>query len=118
MLDAIIDPFFDIYLNQTIKYLNYNGRYITCGFYHQNSLFNFEKTDKNNCYFQTLLTCMSKNISIIGNCLGLTCDLNDAIDDYSNGIYDITIDSVFSGKDVLPFHNKTFHELPRFGKVV
>ena len=115
--DAIIDPFFDIYITQIIKYLKCGGKYIYCGFYNQSSLFD-PINQLNEDYVKVLTHCMINNISIIGNCLGIEEDLQNALDDYVEGKYNILIDSTYTGNDIIPFLKKTFHELPRFGKVV
>jgi len=114
--DAVIDPFFDVYLNHVVKSLNYGGKYITCGYYNQNP--QFEKLDFDNDFFDTLTHCIVNNISIIGNCLGEKMDLENAILDYSNNKHTIIVDSIHSGEGIELFIKKTFNDIPRFGKVV
>jgi NADPH:quinone reductase-like Zn-dependent oxidoreductase len=116
LFDAVIDPFFDLYYNQIIPYMNFNGKYIYCGLYRQNTAFNEVKV--NNNYFKSMADNISKNVTVIANCLGERKDLENAVIDFSNGQYTIVIDSVYTGNEVLPFLQKSFHELPRFGKVV
>ena len=115
--DAIIDPFIDIYLAQIINCMKFNGKYIYCGYYNQNSFFEQLK-NKNNDYLKVFSHCLINNISIVGNCLGIEDDLQNAMDDYVNGKYDIIVDSIYTGNDIVPFIEKTFHDTPRFGKVV
>lgn len=115
--DAIIDPFFDIYMNRVVDYIKLGGKYIYCGFYKQYSLFDkLDKSDDN--FFKTMVSVMSKNISIIGNCLGEKNDLKNAIKDFENNKYKVLIDSVYSGDSILPFLEKSFNKVHRFGKVV
>ena len=72
----------------------------------------------NNDYFRVLAKCIVKNISLIGNCLGCENDLRDAINNFVKGKYDIVIDSIYTGDEIVPFLQKSFHSIPRFGKTV
>ncbi len=114
--DAVVDPFFDIYLQKVLGMITVGGKYITCGMYHQSKYYRGEATFSLN--LNSLSHCIIRNISIIGNCLGTSEDLQAAILDYQDGLFNIMIDSVYSGTDLLPFLEKTFHSIPRLGKVV
>lgn len=59
-----------------------------------------------------------KNLSIMGNCLGLTEDLEHALVDFASGKLEVPIDSVFSGEQTNEFLHRTFSDRERFGKVV
>lgn len=59
-----------------------------------------------------------KNISLIGNCLGCENDLRDALNNFEKGKYDIVIDSIYTGDEIVPFLQKSFHSIPRFGEIV
>jgi D-arabinose 1-dehydrogenase-like Zn-dependent alcohol dehydrogenase len=61
---------------------------------------------------------MIYNLSIIGNCIGLTSDLEQAIADYAQGNLPVAIDSVYTGKDIAPFFDRMYNSRDRFGKVV
>lgn len=61
---------------------------------------------------------MSKNISIIGNCIGLGEDGLKAIQDYKDGKFNIIIDEVFSEGQVVDFFDLTYNFKDRLGKVV
>lgn len=116
--DIVFDPFFDLNLNGIVNYIRHNGKYIYCGLCEQ-----YERLDRSLLLFSenyknVLTTCLIKNISIIGNCLGLRSDLEMALRDYCMGKYDIIIDSVYSGQDLLPFLERSFKSVSRFGKVV
>ena len=104
--DAIIDPFFDIYVTQLIDFLKYGGKYIFCGFYYQDILYKPFK-QSNNDYFRVLAKCIVKNISLIGNCLGCENDLRDALNNFEKGKYDIVIDSIYTGDEIVPFFYKS-----------
>jgi threonine dehydrogenase-like Zn-dependent dehydrogenase len=67
---------------------------------------------------EILMTAMFKNLQIIGNCIGLTTDLQQAIADYTAGKFDVVIDSVFTGNQIAEFFDRTFNQKDRFGKVV
>ena len=114
--NAIVDPFFDISLKHVLHFMDFFSRYITCGLYYQHSF--FEKTNSDVDFKKKLFFCLMNNISLIGNCLGSKEDLEKALVDFDNNKLDVIIDSVFSGDDVIPFLEKTFSIVPRFGKVV
>jgi len=111
--NAVFDPFFNIYMEKVFPAIGFSGRYITCGLapdYNElNGIKNFSELMENS---------IVRNISIIGNCLGTTNDLENALMDFENEKYNIIIDSVYTGNDILPFLQKSFGILPRFGKVV
>lgn len=50
-----------------------------------------------------MVNMMINNIQIMGNCIGLTSDLEDAIADYVSGKLKVNIDSVFTGNQVAEF---------------
>ncbi|MCI0613174.1 zinc-binding alcohol dehydrogenase family protein, partial [bacterium] len=59
-----------------------------------------------------------KNLNILGNCLGLSQDLQQAIDDYASGSLNVIIDSMHSGNQAGNFIERTYNAKDRFGKVV
>jgi len=115
--DIVIDPFFDIYFNYMVSYMNFNGKYIYCGLYLQNKAFSI-LTNENSNYVDSMTCCVLKNITIIGNCLGDTDDLLEAINDFTEHRYNVLIDSVYKNGDVIPFVEKTFHQTHRLGKII
>lgn len=114
--DVVLDPFVDLNIKRIFPHLNYNARYLFCGVCQQyHSYAPLENID-----FETMQLygeCIVKNISLMGNCLGNTDDLQMTIEDYEKGKYKTHIDSVFTGKKILDFFKKSFIE-DRFGKVV
>lgn len=117
--DCIIDPFFDLHIVKLIPSLASGGRYITCGLHDQySSLIGKEFQYQGLATSEIFVTMMSNNIQIIGNCLGKTEDLQNAIQDYASGSFNVVIDSVFSGKQVEEFFERTYNAKDRFGKVV
>jgi D-arabinose 1-dehydrogenase-like Zn-dependent alcohol dehydrogenase len=65
-----------------------------------------------------LISVMIKNLHIIGNCIGLTSDLQAALDDYDRGTLKVAVDSVYSGHEVGAFLDRTYNARDRFGKVI
>lgn len=117
--DFIIDPFFDLHIGKLIQSLAPGGKYITCGIYDQYcSLIGKEFNYTGLPALQIFDVMMLKNLQIIGNCLGNTDDLINALDDYASGNFNVVIDSVFKGNQVAEFFDRTYNAKDRFGKVV
>ena len=119
--DCVIDPFCDIYLSRVMPLMRYGGKYATCGFTVRlgDSAQNHESVNQRGLlgvedYSRLILG----NIEIVGNCLGETCDLRQALDDFRTGLFDVVIDSVFTGVNVGGFFDRTYNSLDRFGKVI
>lgn len=118
LFDVVFDPFYDLYLTGVINHMNFNGRYIFCGLCEQ-----YMDLDKSQLLFEedyksVFRNCISRNIAIIANCIGLRSDLEDAIRDYTDKKYDVLIDSVYTGTDVIPFLERSYKDSSRTGKVV
>lgn len=117
--DVIFDPFYDLNLLNCISYLNFNGRYITCGFKNQHSSFEEETDDTRSDKFSSLmLQAMINNLYIIGNCIGTTEDLREAIRNYDSSNPPIQIDKILSVDQGAEFLDSTYNTRSRFGKVV
>ena len=112
--DVVFDPFIDLYFSKVSRNLNYDARYVFCGFYEQHP--SYQKPLANNP-LQLYGTCISQNASLIGNCIGKCMDLEDALQDYISGKYIVHIDSVYTGPQIPDFFQKTFLA-ERFGKVI
>ncbi|MBD2179216.1 zinc-binding alcohol dehydrogenase family protein [Pseudanabaena sp. FACHB-1998] len=116
---SIIDPFFDLHIARMLPVMKPEAKYITCGLYDQfTDLTGTQSPDIGISPQSLLYTTMIYNLSIIGNCIGLTSDLAQAIADYAQGNLHVAIDSVYTGKDVAPFFDRTYNSPDRFGKVV
>lgn len=113
--DAVFDPFFDLYFEKLMPFMNFGGRYVFCGFYNQHSSFGFEEHTKS--LYPLITKCITSNISLIGNCLGRKEDLVEAVSDYLNKYYTPQIDSVYTEDAILDFFTKLFVS-KRLGKVV
>ena len=120
--DGIIDPFFDLHLSSAVAALAAGGRYVTCGHYDQYlGLIGRESPYPRPDLLQVLSAATSRNAQIIGNCIGLTGDLQQAIADYVAGDLAVQIDSVFDGERIGVFLDRSFNTgntNDRFGKVV
>lgn len=116
--DCIIDPFFDIHCDKLIPSLKVWGRYITCGLYNQYSHLTGEEFNSIGLSVNGMVNVMINNLKIMGNCIGLISDLEDAIADYVSGKLKVNIDSVYRGSQVAEFFHRTYNAKDRFGKVV
>ena len=117
--NCVIDPFFDLHLEEIIDCLAPNGRYITCGLYQQyQRLAGIELPNHAPAMNKILLAALVKNLQIIGNCLGTTQDLRTALDDYAAGCFSVVVDEVFAEDKIDAFFHKTFNASNRIGKVV
>ncbi|MBP1618951.1 MAG: Alcohol dehydrogenase GroES domain protein [Bacteroidetes bacterium] len=117
--DAVIDPFYDVYLPRITGLMNFDAKYTTCGFYDQYPPFSKKPfIYKGDSLKEMFINIMSKNISIIGNCIGLREDGLKAIKDYEDKKFNIIIDNVFSEGEEKAFLDLTYNFKNRLGKVV
>jgi NADPH:quinone reductase-like Zn-dependent oxidoreductase len=117
----IIDPFFDLHIGKVISLFvpGLGGKYITCGLYEQYSELTGNEFQYHGLQFsQILRTMMVNNIYLIGNCLGTTKDLQQAIQDCATGRFPVVVDSVFTGNQIKEFFERTYNAKERFGKVI
>ncbi|MEM9824776.1 MAG: zinc-binding alcohol dehydrogenase family protein [Bacteroidota bacterium] len=110
--DAVIDPFSDFYLLKVLDAMAFGSRYITCGLSNQTEE-KFTLVDLTQTFGKILLL----NISIIGNCLGTTQHLQQALDDYSQRKFEVTIGSEIEN-DITAFMEKSFLDHEHRGKVI
>lgn len=117
--DVIIDPFFDIYLYRVSKVMNQFARYTTCGLYNQHPAYkdlgNLQPVGN---YPHVIRDFLIKNMSLIGNCIGLSKDIQNALTDFRNNMYDVVLDSIYTEDDLIPFLERSYKDPNRFGKVV
>lgn len=117
----IIDPFFDLHIGKVISLFvpGFGGKYITCGLYEQYSQLTGNEFQYHGLQFsQILATMMVNNIYLIGNCVGTTKDLQQAIQDCATGRFPVVVDSVFTGNQIKDFFERTYNAKDRFGKVI
>ncbi len=115
----IVDPFFDLHLGKVTEMLAPGGTYITCGLYDQHlSLLGKEPPPQELDLKTVMLQVFVRNLQIVGNCLGVTADLRQALDDYAGGRLHVMIDSIFTGNRVGEFFHRTYNAKDRLGKVI
>jgi NADPH:quinone reductase-like Zn-dependent oxidoreductase len=116
---CVIDPMFDAHVEKALQVLAPFGRYVTCGLVAQTpDSQRHSGLDGRLDGTRLLEACMVRNLTIIGNCIGLTEDLDDAARDYAAGAFRPPVDSVFGGERAAAFLDRSFNAADRFGKVV
>jgi NADPH:quinone reductase-like Zn-dependent oxidoreductase len=115
---SVIDPYFDLHLSRVLDVMAIGGKYTTCGLYDQYLNMIQKQPPQVQRSGRELVTIMLHNLSIIGNCIGLTSDLQRAACDFARGLLEVTVDSVYSGNQIAEFLDRTYNAEDRFGKVV
>jgi NADPH:quinone reductase-like Zn-dependent oxidoreductase len=115
---AVADPFCDLHLEPATRVLGAFGRYITCGFAAQNEHLAAEGGPVRSNLLRVMAAAIARNLTIMGNCLGLRSDLEAAVADWRAGHIVPIVDSVWTGDAVDGFLARTFVDRDRFGKVV
>lgn len=113
-----IDPYYDIYLAHMPDILAIGGRYITCGLYTQYRAADGGVPRPPLDPLHVSLQVLTKNISLIGNCIGTRDDLQRALADHAAGRLPVRIDRTFHGTETAEFLERTYNSPDRFGKVV
>ena len=114
----VIDPYFDLHLSRVLDLMAIGGKYITCGLYDQYLEMIGQRPKSTYRTGREMLMVMTKNLEILGNCIGTTADLLAAIGVFQEGNFEVIVDSVFSRSQVAEFLARTFISKDRFGKVV
>lgn len=116
VFDVIFDAFSDTYLSYLSKYINFNGKYLTCGVFNQSTQKVMSASNANLTVIMGNL--IGRNASLIGNCLGNTEDLLDGLQVYDEN--PIKIEKVYNENDSLSeFISKTYNlDKNKIGKVV
>lgn len=116
--DGVIDPFYDLHLSAALRLLTAGGRYVTCGLAEQYPLPERQAPRETLDLRSAIGEAILRNIRIVGNCLGTTTDLQQAISAYRSGHLSVVLDSVQRGNHARGFLRRTFIATGRFGKVV
>jgi NADPH:quinone reductase-like Zn-dependent oxidoreductase len=118
--DAVLDPFFDLHLERAVALMNPFGTYVTCGFAGQTAHAAQAAGVRGGVSMHNVLgQAVLKNLTLVGNCIGFSEDLERALGDYQAGhVPPLVIDSVFEGDATASFLDRTFNAPDRFGKVV
>jgi NADPH:quinone reductase-like Zn-dependent oxidoreductase len=123
---AVLDPFCDLYLERSLPVLASFGTYVTCGVERQfppKSALERALVPRPVLHDNVLGRSLTRNVSVVLNCLGSTEDLDDAMQAYRSGRLQVPLDRVIDGESPGPrgaaaFLSRTFCERGRFGKVV
>lgn len=113
------DPFFDLNLLNALGTLGFEGKYIYCGLFEQHPLLATKNITEYECAIREALKVgVLKNASVIGNCLGTTQDLKDAIELYESKNIRPIVDSEYKLEDSISFITKSFISRDKVGKCV
>lgn len=116
---AIFDPYCDVYLSHVIGFLRVFGTYIFCGSAQQAiPLPAVAAQDDSEVFQRWTNIALLRNLSIVGNCLGIHGDLAEVVRDVESDYNRVVIDSVYGEGQESEFAYRTFFDLARFGKVV
>lgn len=113
--DVVIDPFIDMHVNQAVPTLRPWGRYVTCGYVEQHPLFQEGRVHTPD-FHAVMGQIITGNVSIVGNCIGTTEDLQEALAAGPERL--VPVDSVFSPDCAGDFLDRTFNDRSKLGKVV
>jgi NADPH:quinone reductase-like Zn-dependent oxidoreductase len=115
--DGVFDPFLNLHIDGAVDVMRPGGRYVTCGWERHPTTSGAARAAPS--YARVLETAVARNLHLIGNCLGVTSDLQGALDDHAAGRYPVVLDSVWTGgAEVGRFFERTYAAPDRFGKVV
>jgi NADPH:quinone reductase-like Zn-dependent oxidoreductase len=121
---AVLDPFFDLYLQRSLPVIATWGTYVSCGLERQfppaGSIY-AGLGPRPVLHDISLGACLPRNVSLIMNCLGATDDLRTGLDRFVQGRLRVVIDTVVcseSGGAAGAFVSRTFCDRGRLGKVV
>lgn len=118
---AVLDPFFDLYLERAVPVLASSGVYVTCGLERQfpsraEVLGGFVRRPV--LHDDVLGAALARNVSITANCLGSTADLESAVGAFVAGQIQVELDRVLEAESAAAFLSRTYCERDRLGKVV
>jgi len=115
----VFDPFFDMNIKDAIYCLNNFGTYITCGLRDQHpAISNNNPLQHEPEVRNAIRDAILKNITIIGNCLGKSEDLDYAIKLVENDTLRVPIDSIYTIDKGIEFLTQTFCGKLKFGKCI
>jgi NADPH:quinone reductase-like Zn-dependent oxidoreductase len=118
-VDAVIDPYGDVYLGAIVGLMKQGARYVTCGLRDPYAAAAAKEEGRHGLSLGDVLAhAVVRNLTLMGNCLGQTKDLVEAIDDYRSGTFAVQVDSTYRGDRIAAFLDRTYNSRERFGKVV
>ncbi|MFB9510987.1 zinc-binding dehydrogenase [Streptomyces aurantiacus] len=105
--DGVLDARSSIDL-RPVELLGFSGRYVACGM----------RAEVPDDLATALPSVISKNITIIGNNLGIRADLADALQHVAEGRWEPVIDSVYTESQLTEFLEREFGTKNRIGRVI
>lgn len=115
----VFDPFFDMNIGYALYYLQTGGTYVTCGLRDQHpQLSKDTPNDAEPVVRGAIEMSIIKNASILGNCLGLKEDLEQAIQLQNRTEMGIIMDQEYQLEKGVDFVQRSFFDSSRFGKCV
>lgn len=116
--DAVVDPFSDIYMPGLFAIMGFGSRYTTCGVADQHTHLVGKEPIGNVMPVGDFTSRMLMfNITLIGNCLGSTADLQAAVDDAVEGRFAVDRFATTTVSDPKAFFKATYLDRNCFGKV-
>jgi NADPH:quinone reductase-like Zn-dependent oxidoreductase len=118
---AVLDPYFDLYLERSVPVLATFGVYVSCGLERQfpsRSEVLGGLARRPVLHDDVLAAALSRNVSIVANCLGSTADLERAVGAFAAGEIRVELDCVMRAESAAAFLSRTYCERDRLGKVV
>jgi len=115
---GVVDPLSDVYLLPVLDLMRAGGRYITCGAACQLPRVRENHPEVSGGMTRLHDRILSKNISVMGNCIGESEDIDRAMADLSEGSMGVLVDSTHEQGGEMDFFERTFFDTDRFGKVI
>jgi NADPH:quinone reductase-like Zn-dependent oxidoreductase len=117
--DCVLDAFFDLHLEAAAPLIRPFGSYVTCGLAGQSAELRASMAGQPRMDAHAVLcTALVRNLQLVGNCIGLSSDLEAALADHEAGRLETVIDSVHGDDAPAAFVERSFGDADRFGKVV
>ena len=113
MFDIVVDPFLDVHLKLFPHVLKKGAKIYTCGIASQTK----DYTDKAKL-LDYLPMIIANNYEVIGNCLGSTNDLKNAISDVVSGKLNINQPEIHDAGELQDFLDKILQKKLKFGKSI
>ena len=111
------DPFFDTNLEAATRLLQTEGTYVTCGLRDQHPRLSDGTPETAGVAVRSALALsVVKNLTIKGNCLGTSDDLERALNVFRINRQGPVIDRIYTPEEGLDFVRRSFFDRARFGK--
>jgi NADPH:quinone reductase-like Zn-dependent oxidoreductase len=117
--DCIVDPFFDLYMLQSVGLLTNRGRYATCGALDESRngpTINESMSDLE--MSEAIALSIVRDQTLLFGCCEQREDLDSAFDDIADGSLRVLADSSFLDADADKFLVRNYKDAGRLGKVI